>query len=92
MVLVERGSKEKRGTSEHVGASRDEKAVASEHGVHRGKNPTLSIPAHWEEAHGAKVCAEHLDTQPETMPVSLGSPTRWCEGTHGYGGGKKRVD
>lgn len=69
MVLVERRSEKTREMLvEHVGASRDKKAI--------GKNPILLIPAHWAEAHGAEVCAKHLDTQPETMPVLSGSPTR----------------
>lgn len=56
-----------------MGASRDKKAVA---GKPRVNSSVLFIPAHWAEAHGAEVCAEHLDTQPDTMPVPPGSPTR----------------
>lgn len=62
------------------------------HSLHGGKNPILPIPAHWAEARGAEVCAEHLDTQPETLPVLSGSPTRRWRGQRGKGQKEGRGD
>lgn len=44
--------------------------------LHGGKNSVSSLPVQQAEAHGAKVCAEHLDTQPDTLPVLSDSPKR----------------
>lgn len=47
---------------------------------HGGKNLVLLIPAHWAEAHSAEVCAKHLDTRPETLPVLSDSPAKQSDG------------
>ncbi len=72
MVLVDRGDEELREEKRRSGRVRR----VFKHNLHGGKNPILPIPAHWAEARVAEVCAEHLDTRPETLPVLSGSPTR----------------
>lgn len=49
-------------------------------------NVPLALPAHWAEAHGAEVSAEHLDTRPDTFPVLSGSPKK------AMGGGKEEKE
>lgn len=46
------------------------------HNLHGSKNLVLPLPVQWAEAHGAEVCAEHLDTRPDTLPVLSGFPKR----------------